>query len=96
MIRALKQNPSWVRFVKEENEVIGEFSVSNQISEYTDSEDPFKEQIQEFIESEKEFIESDKLFVDREKITSEVKRTYRNPKFRKKVLEKYFSYHCTL
>ena len=87
MIRALKQNPSWVRFFKEENEVIGEFSVSNQISEYADSEDPFKEQIQEFIES-------DKLFIDREKITSEVKRTYRNPKFRKKVLEKYGSNCC--
>ena len=94
MIRALKQNPLWVKFFKEENEIIEEFSASNQTSEYADSGDPFKEQIQEFIESEKEFIESDKLFIDREKITSEVKRTYRNPKFRKKVLEKYGSNCC--
>ena len=84
MIRSLKQNPFWVKFFKEENEVVEDFSVNNQTSEYTDS---FKEQIQEFIES-------DKLFIDREKITSEVKRTYRNPKFRKKVLEKYGSYCC--
>jgi hypothetical protein len=94
MIRALKQNPLWVKFFKEENEEIEEFSVSNQTTEYADSGDPFKEQIQEFIESEKEFIESKKLFIDREKITSEVKRTYRNPKFRKKVLEKYGSNCC--
>ena len=94
MIRALKQNPFWVKFFKEENKEIEEFSVGNQTSEYADSGDPFKEQIQEFIESEKEFIESDKLFIDREKITSEVKRTYRNPKFRKKVLEKYGSNCC--
>ena len=94
MIRALKQNPLWVKFFKEENEEIEEFSVGNQTSEYADSGDPFKEQIQEFIESEKEFIESEKLFIDREKITSEVKRTYRNPKFRKKVLEKYGSNCC--
>ena len=87
MIRALKQNPLWVKFFKEENEEIEEFSVGNQTSEYADSGDPFKEQIQEFIESEK-------LFIDREKITSEVKRTYRNPKFRKKVLEKYGSNCC--
>ena len=87
MIRALKQNPLWVKFFKEENEVIEEFSVNNQTSEYADSGDPFKEQIQEFIES-------DKLFIDREKITSEVKRTYRNPKFRKKVLERYGSNCC--
>ena len=80
MIRALKQNPLWVKFFKEENEEIEEFSVGNQTSEYADSGDPFKEQIQEFIESEKEFIESEKLFIDREKITSEFKRTYRNPK----------------
>ena len=93
MIRALKQNPLWVKFFKEENEEIEEFSVGNQTSEYADSGDPFKEQIQEFIESEKEFIESEKLFIDREKITSEVKRTYRNPKFRKKILEKY-GFNC--
>jgi len=41
-----------------------------------------------------EFIDTEELFIDREKITSEVKRTYRNPKFRKKVLEKYGSYCC--
>ena len=84
MIRALKQNPLWVKFFKEENEEIEEFSVGNQTSEYADSGDPFKEQIQEFIESEK-------LFIDREKIKSQVNRTYRNPKFRKKVLAKYGS-----
>ena len=94
MIRALKQNPFWVKFFKEENKEIEEFSFGNQTSEYADSGDPFKEQIQELIESEKQFIESDKLFIDREKITSEVKRTYRNPKFRKKVLEKYGSNCC--
>jgi len=34
------------------------------------------------------------LFIDRERITSQVKRTYRNPKFRKKVLDKYGSTCC--
>ena len=41
-----------------------------------------------------EYIETGEIFIDREKITSEVKRTYRNPKFRKKVLEKYGSNCC--
>ena len=36
-----------------------------------------------------EINETEELFVDRERITSQVKRTYRNPKFRKKVLSKY-------
>ena len=35
--------------------------------------------------------EEQELFIDREKITSQVNRTYRNPKFRKKVLAKYGS-----
>ena len=40
------------------------------------------------------FIEIGELFIDREKITTQVKRAYRNPKFRKKVLEKYGSNCC--
>ena len=76
MIRAFKHNPSWIKLFEEFDEVFTGYYVKNQTSEYADSS---KEQIQEFIES-------DKLFIDREKITSEVKRTYRNPKFRKKVL----------
>ena len=51
---------------------------------------------EELIEIEKnnetdEFIDREELFIDREKITSQVNRTYRNPKFRKKVLAKYGS-----
>ena len=50
---------------------------------------------QELISNQsEELIETEQLFVDREKITSQVKRAYRNPKFRKKVLEKYGSNCC--
>ena len=45
---------------------------------------------EKFIETE----ESEELFIDREKITSQVKRTYRNPKFRKKVLAIHGSVCC--
>ena len=35
--------------------------------------------------------EAKELFIDREKVISQVKRVYRNPKFRKKILDKYGS-----
>ena len=81
-------DPIWKEyFAKIDAEEAIEVYKKEQNNELSDSVDPYKEQIQEFIES-------DKLFIDREKITSEVKRTYRNPKFRKKVLEKYGSNCC--
>ena len=86
MIRNMLGDPVWKEhFANIDAEEAIKIYKKEQNKEFIDSADPYKEQIAEFIETE----ESEELFIDREKITSQVKRTYRNPKFRKKVLGKY-------
>ena len=82
------------RMIKEmkDRELISKTPVNNPI--YIESNEP-----EDFTEIEEnnvteEIIDIGELFIDREKITSQVKRAYRNPKFRKKVLEKYGSNCC--
>ena len=85
MIRNMLGDPVWKKhFSNIDADESKEESKKQQNQEFVDSLDPYKEQIEEFVESEE-------LFIDREKITSQVNRTYRNPKFRKKVLAKYGS-----
>ena len=76
------------RMIKElkEKELISKTPLVN--IENNDSEELIE--IEENNETD-EFIDTEELFIDREKITSQVNRTYRNPKFRKKVLAKYGS-----
>ena len=85
MIRNMLGDPVWKKhFSNIDEDESKEESRKQENQEFVDSVDPYKEQIEEFVESEE-------LFIDREKITSQVNRTYRNPKFRKKVLAKYGS-----
>ena len=85
MIRNMLGDPVWKKqFSNIDADESKEESKKQTNQEFVDSLDPYKEQIEEFVESEE-------LFIDREKITSQVNRTYRNPKFRKKVLAKYGS-----
>ena len=85
MIRNMLGDPVWKKhFSNIDEDESKEESKKQENQEFVDSVDPYKEQNEEFVESEE-------LFIDREKITSQVKRTYRNPKFRKKVLAKYGS-----
>jgi len=85
MIRNMLGDPVWEKhFSNIDEDESKEESKKQENQEFVDSLDPYKEQIEEFVESEE-------LFINREKITSQVNRTYRNPKFRKKVLAKYGS-----
>ena len=85
MIRNMLGDPVWKKhFSNIDEDESKEESKKQENQEFVDSLDPYKEQIEEFVESEE-------LFINREKITSQVNRTYRNPKFRKKVLAKYGS-----
>ena len=85
MIRNMLGDPVWEKhFSNIDEDESKEESKKQANQEFVDSLNPYKEQIEEFVESEE-------LFIDREKITSQVNRTYRNPKFRKKVLTKYGS-----
>ena len=80
MIRNMLGDPVWKKhFSNIDVDESKEESKKQANQKFVDSLDPYKEQIEEFVESEE-------LFIDREKITSQVNRTYRNPKFRKKVL----------